>query len=193
MSTHVNPVFTDRSVHMMMVVLALFHRYSQCWKKNIHDQNNSTVSIQMKEMWHIKRALFHIIIVTCTLHSEDQDESVRRIHEVIKKFDLSDCDSEHLSVITMCDDNDGNMTFQRWLLPCWGAIWEQTMERQTIALPGFSGFSSFANVEKSTKILWKISEKYELWKDWMYLFSGASVTCQPSCVWGTRWLRRGSR
>jgi len=39
MSTHVNPVFTDRSVHMMMVVLALFH-------------------------------------------SEDQDESVRRIHEV---------------------------------------------------------------------------------------------------------------
>ena len=85
MSSHVNPVFTDRSVHMMMVVLALFHRYSQCWKKNIHDQNNSTVSIQMKEMWHIKRALFHIIIVTCTLHSEDQDESVRRIHEVIKK------------------------------------------------------------------------------------------------------------
>jgi len=39
MATHVNPVFTDRSVHMMMVVLALFH-------------------------------------------SEDSDESVRRIHEV---------------------------------------------------------------------------------------------------------------
>jgi len=39
MSSHVNPVFTDRSVHMMMVVLALFH-------------------------------------------SEDPDESVRRIHEV---------------------------------------------------------------------------------------------------------------
>ena len=40
MASHVNPVFTDRSVHMMMVVLALFH-------------------------------------------SEDPDESVRRIHEVI--------------------------------------------------------------------------------------------------------------
>ena len=40
MSAHINPVFTDRSVHMMMVVLALFH-------------------------------------------SDDQDESVRRVHEVI--------------------------------------------------------------------------------------------------------------
>jgi len=39
MSAHINPVFTDRSVHMMMVVLALFH-------------------------------------------SDDQDESVRRVHEV---------------------------------------------------------------------------------------------------------------
>ena len=42
MSAHINPVFTDRSVHMMMVVLALFH-------------------------------------------SDDQDESVRRVHEVINK------------------------------------------------------------------------------------------------------------
>ena len=42
MSAHINPVFTDRSVHMMMVVLALFH-------------------------------------------NDDQDESVRRVHEVINK------------------------------------------------------------------------------------------------------------
>ena len=29
---------------------------------------------------------------------------------MIKKFDLSDCDSEHLLVITMCGDNDGNIS-----------------------------------------------------------------------------------
>ena len=53
MASHVNPVFTDRSVHMMMVVLALFH-------------------------------------------SEDPDESVRRIHEVIKLSSIMVCNVDEV-------------------------------------------------------------------------------------------------
>ena len=53
MSSHVNPVFTDRSVHMMMVVLALFH-------------------------------------------SEDPDESVRRIHEVINLSSIMVCNVDEV-------------------------------------------------------------------------------------------------
>ena len=58
MSAHINPVFTDRSVHMMMVVLALFH-------------------------------------------SDDQDESVRRVHEVINKWLWCYCGRSLMTAMTI--------------------------------------------------------------------------------------------